>query len=399
METRAIVVGTAGHIDHGKTALVKALTGVDTDRLDEEKRRGITIDLGFAPLDLEGGVHIGFVDVPGHERFVKNMLAGAGGIDAVLIVVAADESIMPQTREHVEICELLEISSALVAISKTDLVDEETVELVMLEVTEFLEGTRFAGAEILPVSAATGEGLDDLRAALAALANQVKSRDEALIPRLPVDRVFTMKGFGTVVTGTLISGGLDLGAKVEFLPSGKAGTIKNLQVHGKSVKHASAGHRVAVNLGGIGKDEIARGETIVPAGSLRPTAVLDLHCSVLPSSPCALEANQRVRFHIGSAEIIGRLQILSGRQIGVGESGFLRIRLEAPTSALVGDRYVIRRYSPMVTIAGGVVLEWCSITHLPGCEIARSCSRNCNGWKRQAWRSAAMSSCLPSSGR
>jgi selenocysteine-specific elongation factor len=356
VESKSIVVGTAGHIDHGKTALVRALTGVDTDRLDEEKRRGITIDLGFAPLDLEG-VHIGFVDVPGHERFVKNMLAGAGGIDAVLIVVAADESVMPQTREHVEICDLLEIGVAVVAITKTDLVDAETIELVALEVSELLEGTRFAGARIVEVSSVTGAGLDQLRSALIEIAGGIQARNEALIARLPVDRVFTMKGFGTVVTGTLVSGTLKSGMAVELQPSGKTTSVKNLQVHGESVEQARAGHRVAVNLGGLGKDEIERGEVVVPAKSLKPASTLDLHCRVLPSSPCELATNQRVRFHIGSAELIGRLQILSGRTIGIGETGFARIRLESPASALIGDRYVIRRYSPMVTIAGGTVLD------------------------------------------
>ncbi len=357
MDRKSIVVGTAGHIDHGKTALVRALTGVDTDRLDEEKRRGITIDLGFAPLDLEDGVHIGFVDVPGHERFVKNMLAGTGGVDAILIVVAADESVMPQTREHIEICDLLEIDTAVVAITKTDLVDDETLELVTLEVGEFLEQTRFAGAPIVTVSSETGAGLDELKAELSAMVGKVKARSEALIPRLPVDRIFTMKGFGTVVTGTLISGKLTEGMQVELQPSGKKTTIKNLQVHGESVAEAQAGHRVAVNLTGLSKDEIDRGEILAPAGSQRPTSMLDLHCRVLPSSPCALEPNQRVRFHIGSAELIGRLQIISGRTINVGETGYLRVRLESPAPALVGDRYVIRRYSPMVTIAGGTVLD------------------------------------------
>ena len=353
---RSIVVGTAGHIDHGKTALVRALTGVNTDRLDEEQRRGITIELGFAPLDLEGGVHIGFVDVPGHERFVKNMLAGAGGIDAVLIVVAADESIMPQTREHVEICDLLQIDTAVVALTKIDLVDEDIVDLASLEIAEFLETTRFSGAPIVPVSAVTGAGLDDLRSALAGLADGVAERSESLVARLPVDRVFTMKGFGTVVTGTLIAGRLREGEQVELQPSGKASTIKNLQVHGESVKEASAGHRVAVNLAGLSTDNIERGDTLVPAGALAPSAILDLSCDVLGSSPCDLVPNQRVRLHIGSAEIIGRLQILSGERIAVGGHGYVRIRLESPAAALIGDRYVLRRYSPMITIAGGEVV-------------------------------------------
>lgn len=356
-ERIAIVVGTAGHIDHGKTALVRALTGVDTDRLEEEKRRGITIDLGFAPLDLEGGIHIGFVDVPGHERFVKNMLAGAGGIDAVLIVVAADESVMPQTREHLEICDLLGINNAVVAVSKTDLADRETVELVTLEMSELLETTRFSGSPIVPISAETGEGLDELRKALSSLAEKVIVRSESDLPRLPVDRIFTMKGFGTVVTGTLISGRLIPGEAVEILPSRKKSTIKSLQVHDKRVEEATAGHRVAINLAGVGKGEVQRGETITLPGKMSPTALVDLHCRLLSSSPCELIHNQRIRFHHGSAELIGRLQILSGKSIEPGESGLVRIRLEAPTAALIGDHYVIRRYSPMITIGGGIVLD------------------------------------------
>jgi len=357
METGSIVVGTAGHIDHGKTALVRALTGVDTDRLAEEKRRGITIDLGFAPLDLEGGVHVGFVDVPGHERFVKNMLAGAGGVDAVLIVVAADESVMPQTREHVEICDLLGIEAAVVAVTKTDLVDEETVELVALETAELLEETRFVGSPILPVCAATGAGLEALSTALAALAGRVRGRDEALLLRLPVDRVFTMKGFGTVVTGTLVAGSLTAGETVELLPSGKRSPVKGLQVHNESVAQAGAGHRVAVNLPALSKRDIARGDLLTKPGALEPTSILDLYCRILASSPCELEHNQRVRFHLGSAEQIGRVAVFSGKTIRRGGGGYVRLRLEAPTTAVVGDRFVLRRYSPMITIGGGTVLD------------------------------------------
>jgi len=357
METRSIVVGTAGHIDHGKTALIRALTGVDTDRLREEKRRGITIDLGFAPLDLEGGMHVGFVDVPGHERFVKNMLAGAGGVDAVLIVVAADESVMPQTREHVEICDLLGIEAAVVAVTKTDLADEETVELVALETAELLEETRFAGSPILPVCAATGTGLEALRAALAALAGRVRGRDEALLLRLPVDRVFTMKGFGTVVTGTLVAGSLAAGETVELLPSGKRSPVKGLQVHNESVAQARAGHRVAVNLPALSKRDIARGDLLTTPRALEPISILDLHCRILASSPCELEHNQRVRFHLGSAEQIGRVAVFSGKTIHRGGDGYVRLRLEAPTATVVGDRFVLRRYSPMLTIGGGTVLD------------------------------------------
>ena len=356
-EIRSIVVGTAGHIDHGKTKLIKALTGIDTDRLAEEKRRGITIDLGFAPIDIGSAIHIGFVDVPGHERFVKNMLAGVGGIDAVLIVVAADESVMPQTREHVEICDLLGIGVAVVAITKTDLADEDTVELVALEVAELLEGTAFAGSPLVPVSSVTGDGLDNLKAALSKLAEKVRARSDTLLPRMPIDRVFTMKGFGTVVTGTLIAGKLEAGQAVEIFPTGKKSPVKGLQVHNQSVKEARAGHRVAINLSAVSKREIARGEVLSLPGALQPTSVLDLHCRLLPSSPTKLLHNQRVRFHIGSSELIGRVKILAGKEIAPGDSNFIRIGLEAPTAALVGDRFVIRRYSPMLTIGGGEIID------------------------------------------
>lgn len=356
MSRASIIVGTAGHIDHGKTTLIHALTGVNTDRLQEEQQRGITIELGFAPLDI-GDLHIGFVDVPGHEKFVKHMLAGAGGIDAMLLIVAADESIMPQTREHVEICRLLNIKSALVAITKTDLADEETVELVTLEVTDLIEANGYGDAEIIPVSATDGAGLDSLKEAFTRLAETVEQKRLNVIPRLPIDRVFTLKGFGTIVTGTLVSGALKVGDTVELLPSQTKSVVKNLQVHGENVSEAVAGHRVAVNVPGLGTADIERGEMITQYGVLQPSAILDLHCSVLASSPCDLEHNQRVRFHTGSAELIGRIALLDGRRIAINSTGFVRIRLERPTSALIGDRFVLRRYSPMMTIGGGVVLD------------------------------------------
>ena len=356
MSKKSIIIGTAGHIDHGKTTLVKALTGVNTDRLEEEQKRGITIELGFAPLDLED-IHIGFVDVPGHEKFVKNMLAGAGGIDAMLLIVAADESVMPQTKEHVEICHLLGIKNALVAVTKADLADPEMVELVSMEISELLEENGFNNIEIAPVSSTTGQGITELREKLKQLCLGLEAKSESGLPRLPVDRVFTMKGFGTVITGTLISGVLKVGDNVELLPSGKTTSVKNIQVHGSAVEQAVAGHRVAVNLPGIAVEDIERGETLTLANSLEASAVMDLHCSVLPSSECMLEHNQRIRFHLGAAELLGRIAIFGSKEIHQGADGFFRIRLEKPACGVVGDHFVIRRYSPMVTIGGGVVLD------------------------------------------
>lgn len=353
---RSIVVGTAGHIDHGKTSLVKALTGINTDRLQEEQRRGITIELGFAPLDI-GDVHVGFVDVPGHEKFVRNMLAGAGGIDAMLLVVAGDESVMPQTREHVEICRLLGIEQALVAVTKADLVDAETLDLVALETAELLEQNGWHDVPVIPVSAVTGAGLEELKSALAAVADRAVVRNERALPRLPIDRVFTIRGFGTVVTGTLVSGVFTVGDAVEILPSGQRSTIKGLQVHGAAVKSATAGHRVAVNIANVPTEAIERGDFLTLAGQMTPTKMFDLHCRMLPDAPCDLEQNQRVRFHIGAAELIGRVAVVGEAAIPRGGEGFVRIRLEQPTAALAGDRFVIRRYSPMITIGGGSVLD------------------------------------------
>lgn len=356
MSIKSVIIGTAGHIDHGKTTLIKALTGVNTDRLEEEKRRGITIDLGFASLDLDG-VHIGFIDVPGHEKFVKNMLAGAGGIDVFMLVVAADESVMPQTREHVDICAMLGIKSAIVAITKSDLADKDTLELVCLEVADLLENNGYEGTPIIPVSGVTGEGLDELKTELLNVAHQAVAKDESTLPRLPIDRIFTMKGFGTVVTGTLIAGTLKLGDQVELLPSGKKSVVKGLQVHGNSESLCFAGQRVAMNLPGIKRNDIARGELLTSAGSLKATHALDIYCRILPSAPGILENNQRIRFHLGSAELLGRVTLLDGKSIEPGSEGYARIKLEKPTVAIIGDRFVLRRYSPMITIGGGIVLD------------------------------------------
>jgi selenocysteine-specific elongation factor len=358
-----IIVGTAGHIDHGKTALVKALTGVDADRLPEEKRRGITIDLGFAELDL-GDLALGFVDVPGHEKFVKNMLAGAHGIDLVALVIAADEGVMPQTREHFDICRLLETKSGLVIITKADLADEEILGLVKLEARELVKNSFLENAPLVCVSAKTGEGIPELKEVLLRAAREIPERKNETVTRLPIDRVFSVKGFGTVVTGTLVSGEINTGDELELLPARKKVRVRNLQVHGKPVEKAVAGNRTAVNLGGIDMSEIERGMVLAPAGVLYPTQSLDTRVEVLPGAPKPLKSRQRVRVHLGTIEVLGRLQIINDRnEIAPGESGFAQLRLEAPATAIPSERFVIRSYSPQVTVAGGKILENQSVRH------------------------------------
>lgn len=355
--TRSVVVGTAGHIDHGKSALVLALTGSDPDRLPEEKRRGITIDLGFADLDL-GTVRIGFVDVPGHERFVKNMLAGAHGIDIVALVIAADEGVMPQTREHFEICRLLEVERGLVIITKTDLVEDELLPLVRGEAAELVAGSFLERSPVVAVSAKTGAGMDQLREALRKVAQQVPERSSGLVPRLPVDRVFAMKGFGAVVTGTLVSGSIAEGDELELLPPLSRVRARGIQVHGKSVARANAGQRTAVNLGGIETAAIERGMVLAPVASLRATQILDVSLSVLGTAPRALRSRTRVRFHIHAAEVLARLHVLDERgQIAPGGTGFAQLRLESPVAAVSEERFILRSYSPSLTVAGGRILD------------------------------------------
>jgi selenocysteine-specific elongation factor len=321
---KSVIVGTAGHIDHGKSTLVWALTGKDPDRLPEEKRRGITIDLGFADLDL-GDIRIGFVDVPGHERFVKNMLAGAHGIDVVALVIAADEGVMPQTREHFDICRLLGVRTGLIVITKIDLSEEELIPIVRGEAEELVAGSFMAGAPVLSVSAKTGLGLDELRTALREVAAHVPARSADLVPRLPVDRAFTMKGFGPVVTGTLVSGEISEGDELELLPLGARVRARGLQVHGKSVKQAIAGQRTAVNLGGIDTAAIARGMVLAPTARLRSTQILDVQLNVLPNAPRSLRSRARVRLHIHAAEVLARIHVLEDSgQIAPGESCRLR---------------------------------------------------------------------------
>jgi selenocysteine-specific elongation factor len=353
---RSFIVGTAGHIDHGKSALVLALTGTDPDRLKEEKERGITIDLGFAHADLGDGVVASFIDVPGHERFVRNMLAGAHGIDAVLLVVAADESVMPQTREHFHICRLLGIPRGLVALTKSDLADPETQTLAEMEVRELVAGSFLEGAPILRVSARTGEGLDRLRATLLDLARQAGERPADGLLRLPVDRVFTLHGFGTVVTGTLVSGRLDAGEDVEMLPSGRRARARGLQVHGQAVGSVAAGSRAAVNLAGVEMDEVSRGDVLTRPGTLLAGSVLEVEMTLLAGEK-PLKDQARVRVHLASAERLARVRLSGTGRLAPGETARAQLRLESPAAAGRGDRLILRSYSPATTIGGAVVLD------------------------------------------
>jgi selenocysteine-specific elongation factor len=354
---RSIIVGTAGHIDHGKSALVLALTGSDPDRLPEEKKRGITIDLGFADLDL-GDVRIGFVDVPGHERFVKNMLAGAQGIDAVALVVAADDGVRPQTREHFDICRLLGVRHGVVVITKTDLIEADLLPLVSAEIAELVAGSFLEGAPVVAVSARRGEGLDELRAALRHLALSVPDRLSEMVTRLPIDRAFTIKGFGSVVTGTLVSGEIVAGAEYELLPQQVRVRARGVQVHGQTVTGATAGQRTAVNLSGVDLAAISRGMLLASPARLQPAQIIDTQIEVLPDAPRALRSRARVRVHIGTAEVFARLQVLNDDgAIAAGARGFAQLRLEAPVVAVPGERFIVRSYSPAMTVAGGHILD------------------------------------------
>jgi selenocysteine-specific elongation factor len=351
------VVGTAGHIDHGKTALVKALTGIDTDRLPEEKARGITIDLGFAFLEEPDGLTIEIVDVPGHERFVKNMLAGVGGIDLAMLVVAADEGVMPQTREHLAICSLLRIKSGLVVLTKADLVEPDWLELVREDVAGLVRGTFLEGAPILAVSAKTGEGLAELRAGLRRCAAAVEPRRTDQLPRLPIDRVFTVKGFGTVVTGTLTAGRFAIDDRVEVYPRGLTAKIRGLQTHGHPVAEARAGQRTAMNLQALERAAIERGDVVGLAGALVSSLLVDGTLELLAAAPRPLKSRDRIRVHAGTSEIMARALLLDRAELQPGERAFARFRLEAPLVAVPGDRFVVRSYSPMVTIGGGTLLD------------------------------------------
>jgi selenocysteine-specific elongation factor len=353
---KCVIVGTAGHIDHGKSSLVEALTGTNPDRLEEEKRRGITLDLGFAFLTLDG-VRLGLVDVPGHERFVRNMLAGAGGIDLVLLVIAADEGIKPQTREHFEICCLLGIPRGIIAVTKSDLVDADSLGLVRLEIEEFVRGSFLDGAPIIPVSARSGAGLDELKHALRGAAQAVAVKDATQHFRLPIDRSFAMKGFGTVVTGTLISGAVQVEDEVELYPARKRLRVRGLHSGGKQIERAVAGQRTAVNLAGIEHEEITRGMVLAPAGIFEATQRVDARVTLLGSAP-PLKNRARVHFHQGTAEAIAEVILLNDAgELAAGGSAFAQLRLDNPLLLLPGDRFILRRFSPVVTIGGGTVLD------------------------------------------
>jgi selenocysteine-specific elongation factor len=390
--TKSIIIGTAGHIDHGKTALVRALTGIDADRLPEEKRRGITIDLGFADLDL-GDVRIGFVDVPGHERFVKNMLAGAHGIDVVALVIAADESVMPQTREHFDICRLLGVRQGLVVITKKDLVEEDLLQLVRAEAQELVAESFLEDAPVITVSSRTGEGIEELKTALRVAGQQAPSRSSDFVTRLPIDRAFTMRGFGAIVTGTLIAGEISEGEDLEILPGGgharapslgvgflpgKQVRVRGVQVHAAPVARALAGQRTAINLGGVEAAGLERGMTLTLPGRLRPTQIVDAQVQILADAPRALRSRQRVRVHLGAAEVFARVRVLEAGGTGVppvnhaqdaratiepGRSGFAQLRFESPVVGVLGDRFIVRSYSPSRTIGGGTILDAFALKH------------------------------------
>ena len=353
-----IIIGTAGHIDHGKTTLIKALTGRNTDRWEEEQRRGITIDLGFTYFDLPGGDRAGIIDVPGHEKFINNMVAGVVGMDLVLLVIAADEGIMPQTREHVDILHLLGIEKSIIVLNKCDLVDEEWLELVEEEVREELAGTFLEHAPVAKVSAATGQGLEELIQIIEKMTeDDLTPKDIHTIPRLPVDRVFTLSGFGTIITGTLVSGTIHKEDTLEMYPVGKECKIRSIQVHGTDRDVCYAGQRVAINLSNVKKKEIARGCVLAPKNSMKNTDLLDVKLNVLDSSMRVLTNHSRLHFFTGTSEILCRAVLLDKEEIGPGESGYVQLRLEEEIAVRRGDKFVVRFYSPMETIGGGVILE------------------------------------------
>jgi selenocysteine-specific elongation factor len=354
---KQIVLGTAGHIDHGKTSLIKALTGIDTDRLKEEKERGITIELGFAHLELPGGKLLGIVDVPGHEKFIKNMVAGATGIDIVALVIAADEGVMPQTKEHLDICELLKIQHGLIVMTKIDMVDSDWLELVREDITEYMAPTFLADAPIVEVSSVTGEGLKELIQILDKLVQNIPERDLGHFFRLPIDRVFSMKGFGTVITGTTTSGTIRTGEEITIYPLGINSKIRGLQVHNREVNEIRAGLRTAVNLQGIERAKVQRGNILASRDSLRTTYMVDVSLDLLSSAPRKLKNRAKARFHSGTSEIISTVVLLDRDELEPGETCFAQIRLNEPTALLRGDRYVLRSYSPVRTIGGGRTLN------------------------------------------
>jgi selenocysteine-specific elongation factor len=361
VEMKNIVIGTAGHIDHGKTALVRALTGIDTDRLKEEKQRGISIDLGFAHLQLSENVRLGLVDVPGHERFIKNMLAGVSGIDLVLFVIASDESIKPQTREHFDICMLLGIRKGILVLTKADLADRDLLELAKLEAGEFVRGSFLEDSPMVAVSAATGAGLDELRSELARLAATVPEKDASQYFRLPIDRAFAMRGFGAVVTGTLVSGTVRVDQEVELHPARKRVRVRGIQVHGAAVEEATAGQRTALNIAGVDASELARGMTLAEAGRFQVTSHIECSFELLRSAK-PLKHRAPVHFHAGTSEVEAEIRRLSGERKGTdaiapGSREYVRLVLSEPLLIIPGDRFIVRMFSPVITIGGGTVLD------------------------------------------
>ena len=368
-----IIIGTAGHVDHGKTRLIKALSGIDTDRLEEEKKRGITIELGFAHIPNDAGYNIGVIDVPGHEKFIKNMLAGIGGIDFVLFVVAADEGIMPQTREHFEILNALGIDDGIIAVTKTDMVEEEWLELLLDEVNEYFAGTFLEGKPVIPVSAVTGENIEVLRDAIIAKCDREnKRREEAELFRLPVDRVFTMSGFGTVVTGTLVDGVVRVGDEIMIYPhagEGPGGTdgrkvkVRGIETYGRETDQAVAGQRTAVNLAAIGKDDIDRGDVIAAKDAVTVTSMIDVRLKIFSSSDRIVLNNSRVHLYSGAAEVLSKVILLDRDALGAGEECYAQLRLEEPMALRRGDKFIIRFYSPIITVGGGTVLDTLPVKH------------------------------------
>ncbi len=381
-EPKHVIIGTAGHIDHGKSALVQALTGTNPDRLEEEQRRGITIDLGFAFLHL-GNIRIGFVDVPGHERFVRNMLAGAGGIDMVLLVIAADEGVKPQTREHFDICRLLEIPRGIIALTKSDLVSADDLVSARLDVQEFVRGSFLQDAPIVPVSAKTGAGFNELRAALRDVAAQVPARDTRNYFRLPIDRAFAMKGFGSVVTGTLVSGEVSIEDEVELRPGARRLRVRGIHSGGKAVEHATAGQRTAINLASIELSDVQRGMVLCAPGFFSATRHMDARITLLDSAP-PLKNRARVHFHQGTASTVAQVILMEGAQLAPGASAFAHFAFQDELFLLPGDRFILRRFSPVVTIGGGTVVQTVRRKRMRDPEAARLLETLARGDKEES---------------
>lgn len=352
-----IIIGTAGHVDHGKTALIKALTGIDTDRLEEEKKRGITIELGFAHLDFNDGTRAGIVDVPGHEKFIRNMLSGAGGIDLALLIVAADEGIMPQTEEHLAILSLLGIKDGLVVVTKTDLVDTEWLEMVLEDIRDFVKGTFLTGKPVIPVSAQTGAGLDELKSQLRALIDSIPEKNIRIPFRLPVDRVFSADGFGTVVTGTLIEGCVSVGEAAEILPSGTSVTVRNIQVHGITAQTASAGQRVALNLAGVKKSDVSKGDVVAKKDSVRTSAMLDVRLELLENAQRTVKNASLLHLYHGARVVMAKVVLFGRDALMPGQTCYAQLRLTEQLPSKTGDRFVVRFFSPLETVGGGIILD------------------------------------------